>query len=205
MSSVEIDEVISRVNDIDYLGLKGDAWACLFAILWAFGKRISEVVELRLTDIAVRGLELAITFTIRKKSPKSKWNYRENISIPIPEDKRENPPRRTKRLTLDNKYAQIIKKYCESIKDRGGYLFPRPQTKMGHIYPKYVWDVIQKMKLEQPVTTHLYRHTLATELANDEVSAFEMKTWFDWENIATADKYVTAAGVTTKKVSGRKW
>lgn len=190
MSSIEIDEIIRRASGLDYMGLNGNAWACLFSIFWAYGKRISEVVELRVTDITVRSVGLTdyltVTFSIRKKRGGAR-------------------PRRTKRLTLDNKYAQIIKQYCESIKDRGGFMFPRKQTKMGHIYPKYVWDAIKLMGLEQPVWTHLFRHSLATELAENEVSAFEMKTWFDWERIDTADEYVSAAGVSTKKVSGRMW
>lgn len=200
MSSTEIDIIISRANSIDYLGLKGEAWACLFAVFWAYGKRISEVVELRITDITVRGNNLVITFTIRKKVRKTKKG------VDIPESKRKKPPRRTKRLTLDNPYAKIIKIYWEGLKEKGQvFMFPRPQTKMGHIYPKYVWDVIQMMKLDQPIWTHLFRHTLATELAANEVSPFEMKSWFDWENINMADTYVLAAGVSTKKVSGRKW
>jgi len=199
MSSVEIDTIIFKAQDLDYMDLGGNAWSCLFAVFWAFGKRISEIVELRTTDISVRGNELVITFTIRKKVRKSKKG------IPIPEDKQGTPPRRTKRLTLDNKYAQIIKDYWESIKERGGFLFPRRQTRMGHIYPRYVWDAIKEMGFEQPIWSHLFRHTLATELAQNEVGAFEMKTWFDWEKIGTADSYVSAAGVSTKKASSRKW
>jgi len=199
MSSVEIDTIISRAQDLEYMSLGGEAWSCLFAVFWAFGKRISEIVELRTTDIAVRGNELAITFTIRKKVRKSK------NGITIPEDEWKTPPRRTKRLTLENKYAQIIHEYWESIKDKGGFLFPRSQTRMGHIYPRYVWDAIKEMGFEQPIWSHLFRHTLATELAQNEVGAFEMKTWFDWEKIDTADSYVSAAGVSTKKASARKW
>jgi len=186
MSSTEIDAIISRANTLDYLGLSGDAWGCIFAIFWAFGKRLSEIVELRSTDIAVRNNSLAVTFTIRKKRGGAR-------------------PRRTKILTLENKYAVIIKDYWDSIKDRGGFLFPRAQTKMGHIYPKYVWDVVKMMKFEQPIWTHLFRHSLATELAQSDVSVFEIKSWFDWEKINTADEYVSAAGVSTKKVSNRKW
>jgi len=199
MSSVEIDTIIFKAQDLDYMDLGGNAWSCLFAVFWAFGKRISEIVELRTTDISIRGNELVITFTIRKKVRKSKKG------IPIPEDKQGTPPRRTKRLTLDNKYAQIIKDYWESIKERGGFLFPRRQTRMGHIYPRYVWDAIKEMGFEQPIWSHLFRHTLATELAQNDVGAFEMKTWFDWEKIDTADSYVSAAGVSTKKASSRKW
>lgn len=199
MSAVEIDTIISRANSLDYMGLGGASWSCLFTIFWAYGKRISEIIELRTTDIAIRGNDLAITFTIRKKVRKSK------NGIPIPKDKWGTPPRRTKRLTLDNKYAQIIKDYWESIKDQGGFLFPRSQTMMGHIYPRYVWDAIKEMGFEQPIWSHLFRHTLATELAQNEVGAFEMKSWFDWEKIDTADAYVSAAGVSTKKVSSRKW
>lgn len=190
MSPTEIDAIISRASTLEYMGLNGNAWACLFSIFWAYGKRISEVVELRVTDIAVRGVGLTdyltVTFSIRKKRGGAR-------------------PRRTKRLILENKYAQIIKNYWESIKDRGGFMFPRELTKTGHIYPKYVWEVIKEMGFEQPIWTHLFRHSLATELAQNEVSAFEMKTWFDWERIDTADEYVSAAGVSTKKVSGRMW
>lgn len=199
MSDVEIDTIISKALSLNYMDLPGVAWSCLFAVFWAFGKRVSEIVELRTTDITVRGNDLAVTFTIRKKVRKSK------DGIPIPEDKWGTPPRRTKRLTLDNKYAQIIRDYWESIKDKGGFLFPRYQTKMGHIYPRYVWNAIREMGFEQPIWSHLFRHTLATELAQNDVGAFEMKTWFDWEKIDTADSYVSAAGVSTKKVSGRKW
>jgi len=199
MSSAEIDAIILRANTLGYLGLSGDAWGCLFALLWAFGKRLSEIVVLRTTDIAIRGNDLAVTFTILKKSRKTRKG------VPIPEENRVNPPRRTKRLTLDNKYAVIIRDYWDSVKDRGGYLFPRPQTKTGHIYPKYVWDFIKEMGFEQPIWTHLFRHSLATELAQAEVSVFEMKTWFDWARIDTADEYVSAAGISTKKVSNRKW
>jgi len=199
MSSAEIDAIISRANTLDYLGLSGDAWGCLFAVFWAFGKRLSEIVVLRTTDVAIRRNELVVTFTILKKSRKSRKG------VPIPEENQTNPPRRMKRLTLENKYAVIIKEYWDSIKDQGGFLFPRPQTSTGHIYPKYVWDFIKMMGFEQPIWTHLFRHSLATELAQNEVSVFEMKSWFDWEKIDTADEYVSASGVSTKKVSNRKW
>jgi len=197
MSPDEIDTIISKALSLNYMGLPGVAWSCLFAVFWAFGKRVSEIVELRTTDITVRGNDLAVTFTIRKKVRKSK------NGIPIPEDKWGTPPRRTKRLTLDNKYAQIIRDYWESIKVPGGFMFPGIRSK--HINSRYVWDAIKLMGFEQPIWSHLFRHTLATELAQNEVGAFEMKSWFDWEKIDTADSYVSAAGVSTKKASGRKW
>jgi site-specific recombinase XerD len=109
-------------------------------------------------------------------------------------------------VILENPYIKYILPYWEKLKDRGEiYLFPRPQTRTGHIYEKYVWDVIQMLDLEQPVWSHLFRGTLATEMAEDEATAFQLKSWFDWENIATADEYVTKAGVSTKKLSDRMW
>ncbi len=185
MSTTEIDEILSRARSLSYLGLKGDAWECVFALFWAFGKRVSEIVGLRVSDIAVRGINLAVTFTIRKKRGGAR-------------------PRRTKILNLENKYAIIIQRYWNSIRGKQTFLFPR-STKMGHIYPKYVWDAIQLMEFEQPVWTHLFRHSLATELAANEISAWEMKEWFDWEKIDTADEYVSSSGVGTKKISARNW
>jgi phospholipid N-methyltransferase len=41
-------------------------------------------------------------------------------------------------------------------------------------------------------------------LASNEVSAFEMKTWFDWQSISTVYEYVSATGVSTKKVSSAR-
>jgi hypothetical protein len=61
------------------------------------------------------------------------------------------------------------------------------------------------LDLQQPIWFHLFRHSLATELASSKVSAFEMKSGFDWENISVADEYVSASGVTTKNISSRVW
>ncbi len=187
MKTDEIDEVLSRAKGLGYLGLSGDAWECLFAILWAYGNRISEVIELRTTSISVnRNEELVITFKIRKKR---------GGKVPVA----------SKRLSLENPYAQIIQGYWEECKVRGGYLFARPQTKSGHIYPQYVFNYLNLLGFPQPIWPHLFRASLATELANDDVSAFELKKWFNWEKIDTADSYVSASGVSTKKITNRKW
>jgi integrase len=185
MSESEIEDIIDRSLRLDYL-ISGEAWATLFSIFWAYGKRVSEVCELSYSDIAVSGKSLVITFQVRKK--------RGGVR-----------PRMSKRLTRRNPYAMRIERYWRAGKEKGGYLFPRPRTKTGHINRQYVSKAISKLGLPQPVTTHLFRHTLATKLADYKVGAFELKSWFDWEKIDTADSYVSASGVSTRRTSGRTW
>ena len=195
MSQGEIESILRSLSSMEYMGLRGKAWQCLVAILWLFGKRISEIVCLRTTDLSIRNEYLAITFSILKKRKRRK-DGTPNLTP---------PPRRTKRITLENPYTQYVVDYWESIKDREMFMFPRKETRTGHIYPKYVWDVIQKLDLPQPVWTHLFRHSLATAMAEDRATAYELKTWFDWEKITTADEYVSSVGLSTKRLSDRKW
>lgn len=199
METTEIDTILDQIVSINYLDISGRAWQCLIAILWLTGKRISEVVCLRISDVRIRGNYLTITFSVLKKRGK---RTKRDGTFTI--DNRP-PPRRTKRITLDNPYSMYVTNWWDSIKDRETFMFPRPQTKMRYIYPKYVWDVIQMLGLEQPVSCHLFRHTLATQMAEDGATAWELKSWFDWENISTADEYVSSAGMSTKRLSDRKW
>jgi integrase len=191
MTKKEIDGVIKLALGIDYLEVSGEGWACLFSIFATFGKRISEIVELRTNSLetrSVRGKEmLFVSFRIRKK-------------------RGEEPTTRIKPASLRDPYVQrYILPYWREMEAKGEtYLFPRPQTKTGHIYEKYVWDVIQKMDLPQPVWSHLFRASLATELALEVGSAYELKSWFDWERISTADAYLSREGANLIPLAERR-
>lgn len=185
MTLEEIHSIIVKARTTPYKGLSGEAWAVLFSIFAAFGKRLNEIVKLRTSDIAVRGEDLAITFSILKK-------------------RGGNAPQRTKRLSLENPHAMRIVDYWETVKDPGGFMFPGARSP--HINERYVHDMLyRELGLKHPVWSHLFRHSLATELAANNVGPFELKSWFDWENIATADAYVQAAGVSTRNISNRTW
>ena len=81
-----------------------------------------------------------------------------------------------------------------------------PGARSAHLNRRYVHDMLTKeMGFKQPLYSRLFRHSLATELAQNGIGAFELKTWFDWEDITMADEYVSAAGMSTRNVSNRTW
>jgi integrase len=185
LTDEEIDDVIKQAGRIDHVGLYGDAWQCLFSMFWVFGARIGEVVRVLKADCKVIDDEyLQVMFNVEKK--------------------RGEENRFAKLISIENPYVkQFILPH--TIRCRSNYLFSAEKTKMGYIYPKYVWDVIQKMEFKQPVWSHLFRHTLASDMADHGIDPHQMKTWFSWSSIAMADTYVTKAGMNTKALSDRKW
>lgn len=188
MDFAEIEKIILKAAGIVHLGLNGVAWSALFAILAVFGKRISEAVEIRTNSIQLSPEYLRIPFKVRKKKGRK--------------------PRRIKRITRKHPFVKnYIVPHILEAKARGDvYLFPRPQTKMGFIYPKYAWDVLEKLGLDQPVWLHLFRSSLATTMANHTGDPYALKNWFDWENINTADEYVKQSGSNLpKSLTDRTW
>lgn len=184
----ELDLILHQIGLIKYMGISGSAWQCLVAILWLFGKRIGEVVRLKTEDIFIKDNQLCIRFLVLKKKT------------------REDPGvlrLYTKRITLDNPYTDYVIDYWEPNKDRERFLFPRPSTKTGHIFREYAWAVLKMVK--EDISAHLFRHSLATQMAEDGASAYELVTWFDWDRTDTALEYVRRSGHLTERLSGRKW
>jgi site-specific recombinase XerD len=190
----EIDHMITRAGGIDYI-LPPAGWQCLFSLLRVYGKRVGEICSILLSDIKVDEEFLSVTFTVEKKIRQ----------IPNSDKVKYLPNRYTKRISLTNPYVEnYILPYLSRDRRKGEkFLFPCPR-KDRSIYPKYVWDAIRKMGFRQPIWSHLFRHTLATELAMENFTPFELKSWFDWESIVLADKYVSRAGITTDKISRRR-
>jgi len=201
-------EDIEAVLDSAYIlhgfhNLPGRAWQCYFAILAAYGKRVSEVIELQKRHVRVsKDGFLSITFSVRKKRRKVK----DPVTGKTHKEKRIFIT--TKRITLKNPITQIILSYVETLKQPNDFLFPAPGTKTGHIYPQYAWEGCKKILEHLPLPdldNHTLRHTLATHLAQHKHTSWELKDWFDWESVVLADNYVQAAGMSTEKISAREW
>jgi len=194
----EFDDILAKLGRINYVDLRGNSWQCLAVIAWLTGKRISEIVQLHTTDIWVDDDYLNIQFRIMKKNRRPK-----NTEPLTNEEKRLlDRPRSTKKITLSNPYVEYVIGYVDSF-SKPSYFFPRENTATGFIYPKYFWDVIKKLELRQPIWAHLFRHSLATRLAEEGITAWELKQWFNWSTIALADKYVSSAGMDTPNISDR--
>jgi len=126
----ELDLILEKAREMYFVGLSGKAWQCLFALLWLFGKRISEVVSIPISSIRVSKTQLVITFTVRKKVIR---RTKKDGSIKVT----RKPNRKTKRITLKNPYTKYVTTYLDEIKERVKekgirqiYLFPSSHTRM---------------------------------------------------------------------------
>jgi len=184
---VELGEILDRAKTIDKYGIPGLGWQAFISIMWLFGKRVSEIVSLRTQDVRVDGEYLYILFTVLKKRSTSD----PGIRMPF-----------QKRITLENPYTEAIIEWWNQVRE-GRFLFPRHQTKMGHIYRQYAHLVLKEISPQ--ISSHLFRHSLATQMAEDGATAYEMVSWFDWDRTDTALEYIRRGGAMTERLSRRKW
>jgi len=198
----EAKQILSKLGIVNAPNMSGNALQCYYAIAWLYGNRATEIARLHTSDIEVRGNSLAITFQILKKN-KNKKNTGRKSTLELENLVR---PTHTKLITLENRHMHYILDYYDSVR-KPGFLFPA-NTRTGYIYTKYAWEGLRKLKtvgVEQPLWTHLFRHSLATELAKDsDIGVWDMKAWFDWANAITADEYITSAGREIPSISNRK-
>jgi len=185
----ELEEIFRKAGEITYVGLPGLAWQCLIAILWLYGKRISEVVSLQTDSVFIDDNNtLAIRFHVLKKKRNKNTGFARSY---------------VKWVTLENPYTGYVVDWWEEVRDRERFLFPRPQTKMGHIYRQYAHTVCKE--ISPRISPHLFRHSLATWMAERGATAYELVNWFDWDRVETALEYVKRSGRMTEKLSERKW
>lgn len=183
----ELGNILDSAEDIDRYGIPGLGWQAFISIMWLFGKRVSEIISLRNQDIRIDGEYLAILFTVLKKRSSKDPGMR----MPF-----------LKRITLENPYTEYIVDWWDMVRE-SKFTFSRRQTKMGHIYRQYVHLVLKE--ISPYISSHLFRHSLATQMAEDGATAYEMVNWFDWDRTDTALEYIRRGGAMTERLSKRKW
>ena len=183
----ELDQILTKSREVNKYGLPGIAWQCFVSILWLYGKRVSEIVSLKTDAIRIDPNYLNILFHVLKKARKKD----PGIKRPF-----------TKRVTLENPYTKYIIEWKNQL-GYSEYLFPRPQTKMGYIYRQYAHEVLKSISLR--ISSHLFRHSLATQMAESGATAYELVNWFDWDRTDTALEYIRRSGQMTQRLSNRKW
>lgn len=185
---------------------------CLIALMWLFGKRITETLRLKRKDIWVDEEWLYVRFRVLKK--------RSRKSEPI-------PVLRLKKITLDNPYVPYVTRYINTITNDDAWLFPgrkrkrefdvpwtNPETNevivyhyvdedVGRMGKEHAWRIMKG--LSKSVWNHLFRTSLATTMAEFEATEEHLMNWFDWDKYETAHGYVKAGPRLTEKWSKRKW
>lgn len=156
----------------------------LLAMLIGFGKRITEVVSLDRGDLHVDADGfINVKFTILKSKPKAGI-----MKV------------RTKRLSLKHWCAPSIIKYVQYI--QAGFILPS-YGQTGHITRQMAGLWLKK--LDPDIWPHLFRHSLATMMAENGATAFELKAYFDWDDVRTAQRYVLETDALSEKWASREF
>jgi len=181
-------KVKTKRNDIlrqkEVLGMleksKEESWLqCLIALAWVFGKRINELLKVKREDIWVDNRFLYCRFQVSKK------RTRKDTPIPRPY---------LKRITLRHLGVEYILTYVSKVK--GGVLFPSIDRHKAYYHLK---------KLNHESWWHLFRESLATEMAERGATEEMLMHWFDWDRVDTAHAYVKRGTKLTQELSERIW
>jgi integrase len=170
----------------DTIKFKPQMIQCLPALLWLFGKRVTENLKLKRRDVRVEDGYLYIHFYILKKKSRK--------SEPIPH-------RKLKRITLDNSYVRYVLDYVETLTNPEDFLFSSEYSRSGHMSRQHAHRIIKG--LNPKAWLHLFRQSLATEMAERGATEEELMSWFDWDRYETAHRYTKGGPKLPEKWSKR--
>ena len=203
LSEAEVEEMIRKADFL--FPEKANMIKCLIALLWLFGKRISEVLRLKRKDLWFDEHFLYVRFTVLKK----KGEYKA-----------------VKKITLKNKFTKHVLEYVRLIEEPEAWLFPgfstnktvkvKMRLKDGTVkvyeYYRAEKGVMSRQqafrilkKLNPTVWFHLFRSSVATRFAYEGATPYELQSWFDWEKLETANKYVRRGSAFIERLSQRTW
>jgi len=169
-------EVLGTLKRSEEVG----SWlSCLIALAWIFGKRINELLRLEKSHLYSEGNFLFVRFFVSKKKT------------------RKDPPTPRpylKRISLGHPGVPYITRHREKIEE--GKLFPGMYREKAYYWLK---------KVNDKVWWHLFRESLATEMAEHGATEEELMHWFDWDRVDTAHAYVKRGTKLTEKWSERTW
>ncbi|MDH5765044.1 MAG: site-specific integrase [Gammaproteobacteria bacterium] len=182
------DDILRPSEITDMLeSAKYEPWLqCLVCILAVFGKRISEVIKLKRSDIWFDDTYLFVQFNVLKKASKKA------DSMPKPY---------LKRKTRKHAFVKPIIRYIIGVEK--GYLFPSTRSAYGYISRQHAWNKIKA--LNPKAWCHLFRESLATSMAEHDATEEDLLHWFDWDRVDTAHRYVKRGTRLTKKWSDRAY
>jgi site-specific recombinase XerD len=198
---------------VKHLRVDYDMVKCMLCLLYVFGRRLSGILRLRRSDFWTKRGYLYVRFMVLKKSRRV-----EGLK----------PKTRVKRVNIkkQTKYVQHIITYVSRLQTENAPLFPgysQPHTKIvkrrdaaGQVLKVYKYEATSEgimsrqqaykiIKAINPnVYPHWFRHSLATQLAEEGIDQWQLMNWFDWDRFATAKRYVTGTAAMTRDISNRE-
>lgn len=170
MRRPELDSMVERA---------APSTKALVAMLWLYGKRISEVLGLRRRDIWVEGDFLYASFHVLKKKRRN--------------DIGEKKPF-VKSIKMDHPYYRYLYEY---LKDKQF----APDDRIFPFSRHVAYQMIKKVN--PTVYPHLFRTSLATRMAELGATEYELMHWFDWDRSSTAGEYVKRTSKLAERWSKR--
>ena len=153
---------------------------CLIALSSIFGKRVSENLKLTKEDLRTDEHYLYVRFLVSKKKT------RKDAPIPKPY---------LKRINIKHPLVHYILDYVKTTGDQQR-LFGGMTRQLALYYLK---------KVNSQAWFHLFRESLATEMAERGATEEQLMHWFDWDRVDTAHEYVKRGTKLTEQLSERQW
>ena len=154
----------------------------LMVWLYAFGKRVSETIILDRDDVAFDERYIYARFTILKTKPRSGLKTV-----------------KTKRLTRKHWLAPMLVKHISETSE--GFMFPS-WGETGHLTRRGAQYILKIYSTD--IWCHLFRHSLAVQMAEHGANILGLMAWFDWEDEKTAIRYIRTYGQAMDKLS-KEW
>jgi integrase len=158
------DDILRKAEMLEMLRSDSEPWLkALIALLWMYGKRISETLAVKKSDVWKDKKYLYVRFNVLKKKK------RKNAPTPKPY---------VKKKTLRHSGAKYILEYLADLEEETLFNVSR---QLALYYLK---------KINPKSWFHLFRESLATEMAEHGASEEQLLHWFDWERADSAHTYV---------------
>jgi hypothetical protein len=153
---------------------------CLIALSTIFGKRVTENLKLMKEDVWQDDKYLYVRFFVGKKKT------RKDAPVPKPY---------LKRIQLHHPLVHYITDYIKTI--------PAQQRVFGKMTRQLALYYLKKVNSQG--WWHLFRESLATEMAERGATEEQLMHWFDWDRVDTAHEYVKRGTKLTEQLSERIW
>ena len=154
----------------------------LMAWLYAFGKRISEIITLKREDVSFDDDYVYVRFNILKTRPKSGLKTM-----------------KVKRLTRRHWITPYLVRHISEISE--GYMFAS-WGKSGYLTRVGAHHILKKYS--EDVWCHLFRHSLAVQMAENGANILGLMAWFDWIDEKSAIHYIRTYGQAMDRLS-KEW
>lgn len=164
----EINHLIKSINGLSKLAI---------IIAAITGKRISEIVNLRVKDVSFH--DQTITFRILKRHSKKdvlKTKYYPNNKL----------------------FNAIKKRVVEASLNSEDFLF-KSYSRTGHLRRESVHMALKKQGVN--LHSHLFRHSVGYRLAEKGYSAHDIKEYLDHALISSTEHYLHVSGERVRKIT----